>query len=317
MAIDPQNINVRYLLGELSDEEMSALEARYFAEPEAFDEITAAESDLIDAYSRDRLPFELRERLEKFYMADPTRRERVRFGQALDQRLGSERVLAVPASSWLDSLRTALGSLRPAVGFSFAAAALLLVLGGIWLFIGRQKPDTSEVAKANAVTPSGTPAAAVIPRESREDGPTAPTEPASTPQVGVTPAPKSTKPSPTPDVQKAPRSVSIVLAIGGVRGSATGPTQTLSIPRGTEEARISVRLRESTYPAYRLSLQTLSGTEIAARLVRTPAATPVLGLTVPASKLQDGDYILSLSGIGDDDSADELSKSLFRVRHTR
>jgi anti-sigma factor RsiW len=77
----------RYLLGELSESEQSALEARYFADPQVFNEILETESELVDGYVRGQLANEVRERFERSYMAHPERSERVKFAAALAARL--------------------------------------------------------------------------------------------------------------------------------------------------------------------------------------------------------------------------------------
>ena len=73
----------RYLLGELSEQEQTELEARYFADSVLFDTLADVETALVDDYVRDRLPADTRLRFESHYLADPRRRERVRFARAL------------------------------------------------------------------------------------------------------------------------------------------------------------------------------------------------------------------------------------------
>src|SRR4051812_3826365 len=74
-----------YLLGELSEDERSRLEERYFADAELSHEVQAVRDELVDAYVRGRLPQRERERFETYFMASPRRRERVEFAAALLQ----------------------------------------------------------------------------------------------------------------------------------------------------------------------------------------------------------------------------------------
>src|SRR5215208_6229734 len=84
---DATHLMTRYLLGELSEGEQSALEQACFDDPRVFAELTAAEEGLVDDYARDRLSPEVRARFERVYLADPRRRERVQFAHALIARL--------------------------------------------------------------------------------------------------------------------------------------------------------------------------------------------------------------------------------------
>src|SRR5688500_6089886 len=84
---DSKHVMTRYLLGELSEGEQAALEKAYFEDPDVFTELTAAEEGLVDDYARDRLSPDDRARFERVYLADPRRRERVQFAQALITRL--------------------------------------------------------------------------------------------------------------------------------------------------------------------------------------------------------------------------------------
>jgi hypothetical protein len=113
---------------------------------------------------------------------------------------------------------------------------------------------------------------------------------------------------------KAPRTVFLALAVGGIRGSESGPTPVLVIPRGTGEARLSLKPNENVYPSYSLSLQTISGVQIASRSIAKPKNGASLVLTVPADKLTNGDHVLTLTGVGADGQTDDLSRSLFRVQ---
>ena len=65
MMSDSQEQLVRYLRGELSAEEEEALERRYFADDELFEEMVASDIDLMDAYSQGELTPEEKQRYEQ------------------------------------------------------------------------------------------------------------------------------------------------------------------------------------------------------------------------------------------------------------
>src|SRR5262245_12197631 len=73
----------RYLLGDLPESEQMAVEQEYFADPEKFEEVWAAENDLVDRYARGRLSRGERELFERNYLQSPKRRDRVATGRKL------------------------------------------------------------------------------------------------------------------------------------------------------------------------------------------------------------------------------------------
>jgi hypothetical protein len=113
-----------------------------------------------------------------------------------------------------------------------------------------------------------------------------------------------------------PTYASLLLTVGGVRGGDAGKTPTLVIPPGTAEARLQLNLKENTHASYSVSLQAVGGREIFSRQGLKPRNTESgasVTLVVPSRKFATGDYILTLSGVGQDGEIDDLSKSIFRV----
>src|SRR5262245_52373460 len=80
--LDDQLI-IRSLLGEASEQEEQQLEERYFNNDDDFELMLAIEEELIDAYVSGDLTARQRERFEKYFLASPRRRQRVAFAQAL------------------------------------------------------------------------------------------------------------------------------------------------------------------------------------------------------------------------------------------
>jgi hypothetical protein len=75
----------RYLLGELSEAEATALELKYFDDPEAFEQVWAAENDLVDDHAAGRLEPDERVRFDAHYLASPRHRQRSAVAQALQR----------------------------------------------------------------------------------------------------------------------------------------------------------------------------------------------------------------------------------------
>lgn len=73
---------VRYLLGLSPLAERERLEAEYFEDNDAFQEMLTAEDDLIDAYARGDLPLDERRRFEQRFATSARGRNRVQFARA-------------------------------------------------------------------------------------------------------------------------------------------------------------------------------------------------------------------------------------------
>jgi anti-sigma factor RsiW len=315
--MDPDDQNLTgYLLGELREADQSALEERYFAEPEVFEQVVAAENKLLDDYSRGRLSEDRRARFERVYLTNPARRERVKFARALATRLDAGAMAVSPRSataSWWQNVLAGLRGLTPALRYSLAFATVLVLIFGAWFLLNawRRQRESAQI-QANAA------------RQVRERAEQAeqerkhPPEVASGPNVNQpppAPAPQPTVP-PAPTPETGPRSVTLALTFGGVRGGGSGRTPALSLSPATSQVRLVLRLNDDDYSAYRASLQTAAGSEIVHQADLKPltsASGATLVLTVSARLLPPGEYVLKISGLNPNGEVDDLSKSPFVI----
>ncbi|MGH9803267.1 MAG: hypothetical protein ACRD82_23125, partial [Blastocatellia bacterium] len=132
---DNQQLIVRYLLNDLSEEEQARFEDAYFAAPDLFEQMEAVEEDLIEDYVRNRLTANERAQFERHYLATPERCEKIAFAEALvgvASELTTPTVVPSPPVPWWNWLLP-----KPAVGWAFAA--LLLLAACAWLFIETRK----------------------------------------------------------------------------------------------------------------------------------------------------------------------------------
>jgi len=132
----------RYLLGDLPEAETVALEERYFADPEAFEQVWAVENDLVDDYVAGRLDSAEQERFESHYLSSPPHRERVAAARALRGR----------SSDSLTASRAKPGSFT----WWLVAAVLPLLLGAMWLLTRRtaERPIVVEAPQTPTPGPS-------------------------------------------------------------------------------------------------------------------------------------------------------------------
>jgi hypothetical protein len=306
---ESKEIMTRYLLGELSETEQSALEERYFTDPEVFNQVLKIESELVDGYARDELSKELRARFERSYMAHPSRIARVEFAEALTNRIDQNNDVAIniKPNAWWRSLLDSLYNPGPVLKLSVAMATVLLMIGGVaWIFIETQQSNR-EVARLEAAAEAEQQR---LERERKQNADEAKRRDAelaaqqgSSPQITPSPTPKSNSPA---------RTITFALTVAGVRSGNNSQTPTLVIPADTTQAQLILNLRSNDFPSYRATLQTVAGTEILNQTNIKPKGTRFT-FTVPASKLVNGDYVLTLRGVSPNGEVEDLTKSLFRV----
>ena len=85
MKDDPfiEELLARYLLGDLSEAEQSAIEDRAFEDRQFAKNILAVEAELIDQYVRGELAGAERQKFETRFLASAERRRKVEFANAL------------------------------------------------------------------------------------------------------------------------------------------------------------------------------------------------------------------------------------------
>ena len=137
----------RYLLGELTEAEQSALEETYFNDAQVFAEVASEENTLVDDYVRGRLAPETRRRFETVYLSRPERRARVEFAEALLSRADASPAPSIgdrPESPRAHWLTTWLGP-RPALAMATLAAAIILGIA-VWTALRstRQEPEQQQ-----------------------------------------------------------------------------------------------------------------------------------------------------------------------------
>src|SRR5262249_38095190 len=94
-------------------------------------------------------------------------------------------------------------------------------------------------------------------------------------------------------------------------------TQTLLIPRGAAGARLRLNLPENVFPSYRVTLIADDGSEEFRKnglKPRNDKAGDFVIVNLPASRLTNGDNVLSLSGISPKGEAEPLGRTLIKVR---
>jgi hypothetical protein len=277
---------IRYLLGELTEAEQARLEERFFHDSELSELLSETEDDLIDQYVREELSAREREAFEHRFLISQRRREKVGFARAL---LQVER--ATPAAvvysqkplSWWQRMLSALRAPRPALSYSLAAAALLFLVGGLWLFseVRQLRREVTQMAAERGARERSDELAAQ--KEKLEQELAQLKQPADLPG----------------NEARAAVTLAFILAPGSRSGE--GP-KNLILPRAVQTVRLQLNLNSGEeYRAYQVRLQTAGGERI--RSWNQLKASSARGeravfITVPAELLRTGvQYELTLSGV--------------------
>ena len=280
--IEKDNRLVRYLLGELTDEEQAKLEDAYFSDDSLYHEMQAVETELIDAYVRGQISGEIRTRFEERYLASPHQRERIEFARLLYEKA---RVAPLAATQERTRLWDRIWPPLNLPGRLLAPGAALLVLavviaGSLWLY-RQNRPEPSQARQAAPAKSRPAEAPARIEESS-----------GSVPGNNV---------------------IALLLSPGLTRGE--GPGNVLRVPPSANLVRLEIGYDGETYQSYRVLLRTPEGREVWRQSSLKPLqpGTKTVVVTFPANTLGAGDYIVTLSGFTSAGTHEDLADYSFRV----
>lgn len=329
----------RYLLGGASEAERERIEAEFFADEDAFQEMLVAEDDLIDDYARGELSADERKQFEGRFLTSSEGRERVHFARAFAAANGPRPVtktppeVATPSSPGLFALIFG----RSAVLQPVLATIALVALGGFsWLLVERSRVN----GELNALRAERT----TLNNKLQELQQTADTERRRSAETMAqlndlrermgteSPQPsKDTQQSETPKKRSAVNnnetyannrrntpppqdSVTFDLDPGSVR---SGPGSNLAVPAGVAYIQLRLALGVgSPQQKYRAEIETPEGRKVWNSNLftgnRSANGDVTYVLRVPARSLPPGDYVMSLQAEQPNGVIEQASYS-FRV----
>jgi hypothetical protein len=289
----------RYLLGDLSETEQIAVEQEYFADPEKFEEVWAAENDLVDGYVRGRLPRGQRELFERNYLQAPKHRERVALARKLLEAANRQSVESGPAPSRFMETLSAL--LRPR--FLAPATAFLLLLSSLsWLLVERSRLN-GEVEKAQTL----------LSDQQRRERDIADQLAAEREQSrGLKSELDRLLETITPTPPQTPPSIFSFLLRPSLdpRGSGADQRQFI-IPPNTDIVRLQMEIKSDSR-RFQASIRAVGGRQVWSRR-SIKQKSGVITVDVPADKLPVNDYILTISVIHPTREIEEINVISFRV----
>jgi hypothetical protein len=291
---------VRYLLGNLTEEEQVQVEDRAFADADYLSALEATETDLIDAYVRGELSPSDRRSFELRFLSSPERRRKVEFARALTTIASESRTQEPQDAGWPSVARAFWGWSRM-VQFASGIAALICIAGGAWL-VSENAAIRSRVAALEAERRGF---------EMREQG----LRQQLSEEQSRAAALAAQNQEPSEPTRGAALVASLVLVPGVSRAQA--PVERLVLSPSVQIARLEIQLEaRDDYPRFRAVLRTRGGEEVLSRgnLVRRKSGPGfAVSVDVPASALAAGDYELAIEGIAADRTNQDVGYYYFGV----
>jgi hypothetical protein len=308
----------RYLLGDLPEPEQAAIEQEFFADPEKFEGIWAAENDLVDRYVRGRLSRGEQELFERNYLRSPKHRERVLIAGKLleaadrsvsESSLAPQIIESVPyRGGWGRRMTEALS--RPRIlRTGLATAAMLLVFGGsAWLLLERVRLN-HELGRTSAQ----------LSEQQRRERAIADQLAAEREQSGqlkseldrLREAPGQ-RSSQQPGQAGRPSILSLFLSPMLSPRSGGEPHQQITISHETDRVRLQMKVEDGDSRRFQAAIRSVEGMRVWNQRSLAPRSGEIT-IDVPAHKLPLGDYILTLSAMAPTGETEEISRYFFRV----
>lgn len=316
--LDKSARGVRYLLGELSQEEEQTFEKSFFADDEVFQDLEITETEVIDAYVANEIEDRQRKHFEEILAASPRLQERVAFARAFEESAGARNLLHEKTISpregkdpwWRKLVPFPLGPAGAPAWALAASAIVLLAIGVVVVQSVRLRNESQRLAAQRTELARQRDELARLSVEESNRTATELREVQARAQrleelVRVLQQPPEEKPPGTPTL------ASIILTPGSLRGS--GDVKELPLARGVSEVRLQLALPAVDYPKYRVTI-TGPGGEIPTRIVR-PTRSKTIVLRLPASLFPPGQYTVDVSGVTPTGDVEPVSNYTFRVQN--
>jgi hypothetical protein len=310
------------VLGRLDEPATGRVEERLFADRDLYDRLLAVEDDLLDAYAGGRLAGDDRRRFEERLLRTTQDRERAGFASALatlaSRDEGKDASEDSPKRGAVAGFPSRLG--RPSVILPLAATLLLasgVILLVIWTASLSDRLERLQAEKAveeERVRALERQLAGDRSREEELAGQVAEERRRNQELLEELERARRDAERGAPQREAAPSIVAALLTPGMSRSG--GDVAQITAPPGTLQVRLSAVFRTGDHASYRAEVQTVEGRVVWSRAglrARPRGEGRSVTVTVPASALRAGDYILSLSGVTAAGEAETVEEYFFRI----
>ncbi len=314
MEVESEEIIRRFLLGKMSEEERFEFEKRFVADADLFEQITAAEDELIDKYVRGWMRPKESAEFETVFLVTKKRRDRIEFARAFINQVTGTMMDAVeenaPKRAYFAAIRHWLGIPKVAMA---GGMAILVVFVGVWMFSRLFAPNQAEVAFQRDNGAQSTPAT------------TKPTEPANSPLANSTETressanvetkqvPTATKtpvPNQAPTIEQPVRNPVLALFSGNLRSG--GSNNVLTLPNEANAATFILNLPSTDYSTFAAVVTDADGNKIA-QFNKLKASKGRIRIVVGANQLKRGDYMIKLEGSNASGERESVADFQFRI----
>ncbi len=287
---EQKRLMTRYLLGELSPDERTQFEDRYLADPDLFEQLSAAEDEMIRSYLRGECSAGESAALEKRIAASPDWHEKVEFERSLMNHVSSMPVPVVsdvaPPSVAGNRVYRPMGAFMPTLRIAAVAIWLfIVVVGGAWLI-------TNNVRLRQALAQAESQNLELRRRTAELQQ-----------QLAALAA--------NPPLSMMP----FVLTTHLVRD--TTHQKPLVIPSGVSSVPMQLVLDKDNFPTYDAALETAEGNRLweqkELKTQTTADGKHLIALDLPANLLPPATYILKLNGTSPNHRPREVAVYIFRA----
>ncbi|MDQ1727926.1 MAG: hypothetical protein QOD33_51 [Pyrinomonadaceae bacterium] len=317
----------QYLLGSLSDDEMSRVEETFFSDDARFEELEVLEDELIDGYVQAELSPEARRHFVTRLRKSPRLVERVQFAQVLAEKVANSSALrqetsnlltvasetsAPPKTRWWQNFVAP----QPAFRLAVAACLALLLIGGGALVTGwlRLRNESERLNSERAALQQQKEALdrQLAQKANREPPTAAPQQ-----QLNQRAAEQTLLETPQRGAELRHSSLGSVVTVflrPGLTRSA-GARAEFKFGPDTAIAQFNLRLESDEYRTYSVTARSgdkaaFKRKDIRARHTRSGS---VLVIAVPVKRLPAGDYSIHVDGLNSSGQSEGVEDYSFRV----
>ncbi|MEW6212543.1 MAG: hypothetical protein AB1631_29730, partial [Acidobacteriota bacterium] len=313
-----EELLVRYLLGQLSEEEQSQVEERFLSDSDYYEQLVLTEDELRCAYAKGSLARAEREQFEKRFLIYADERKKVELAQAMIGELSNiaveERAESVTARSeeknWRERLLSILDFRSAGMRFALAAAAAVLLFAFVWLAMetSRLRKQVSQL-EANQKAREQAIEQQSAEQRSRAEQLNREIEEERNHRAQLEEEIAQLRERSGDETQ--PSIISLILAPGLIRGG--GETKKITIKDDSAQVRLLLNIGDkSGYRNYQAAVLNSDGTEVWSRRGLRASQKAVI-LTVPARLLKEDDYEINLKGIAPSGELERLGDYYFTV----
>ncbi|HEY7546660.1 MAG TPA: hypothetical protein VID27_17345, partial [Blastocatellia bacterium] len=289
------------LLGALTEEEKLRVEERFFTDNDFYEQLLAVENELKYDYAQGHLSLQEKRSFEDRFLkhrADSRRAEMA--GVLLKKVSEASPVVQSDSNRWLNRLMSAVGLRSALMQYALVALALVMAATSAWFIYRtvhlRGELEETEIARA---------------REEERMERLLTEERARNEQLAEELERERSKQNSSPGkIEKPAVSAAVSVALKPGLEREGGKVRKLQLQPEVEQVRIQLDVRaEGDYQSYRASIQTPDGEEIWSRSRLRARNTPsgrFVFLSVDATILDAGDYVIILKGVKADHAIEDV-----------